>query len=140
LQTQTSAFLDLPQTRKELHVTGPLVTSHIGNSGHIAWANYNASGDFVQSAKHILPELLEAGVRVLLFTGQYDECMNVQSTANWMVQLEGWNSTNLTHGATAYVPIVSSSFCFIFRDQQCILSGRVVRLGLPLLGLRLSAS
>ena len=70
-------------------MSGTGVTSQISASGKIAWAGYNASGDFVQSAAHMIPMLLGAGIRVQIFTGQYDECMNVQSTANWLSHLDG---------------------------------------------------
>ena len=95
-EARTIAYLDRADVRAALHAVSPSVKPVIegaGAGGHDAWANFNATGDFCKSAVSLLPPMLEGGqLRVLIYTGQFDECMNVLSTENWLPTL-AWPHT-----------------------------------------------
>ena len=96
LQSRTEAMLDSPAIREAMHAqqSGPSITA----GGVVAWAGFNSSGDFLKSSAQSVGSLMEAGVRVLIYTGQFDECMNVLSTSNWMMEkLPSWKSNASQH-------------------------------------------
>ena len=86
----TESVLDQASIRRELHAVGPDMTSSISSDGIVAWAAFNATQDFVKSSIASIIELLEKGVPTLIYTGQFDNCMNPLSTANWMAKVAGW--------------------------------------------------
>jgi carboxypeptidase C (cathepsin A) len=88
VQKKTTAFLDLPRTRQELHALPPARLGSISAGGVVAWAGFNRTNDFVRSGIPDLEALLRIqGFRALIYTGNFDECMNVRSTSNWMKKI-----------------------------------------------------
>lgn len=86
------AFLDRPDVREGLHAAPLSLKPSIAADGRKAWAAFNSTGDFVKSAVPLLPQLLgdngtTTPVRILLYTGVFDEVMNVLSTSNWLQTL-----------------------------------------------------
>ena len=90
-QARVLDYLDRADVRSALHAVSPSVKPKLegaGSGGSQAWKNFNATGDFVKSAVPLLPPMLERGdLRILIYTGQFDECMNVLSTENWLQTL-----------------------------------------------------
>lgn len=85
-------FLDQADTRAALHAAPLSLKPSVADGGRAAWTAFNGTGDFAKSAVPLVSELIEAGVKVLLYTGVFDEVMNVLSTAKWLPTLQ-WNGT-----------------------------------------------
>ena len=91
-----TGFLDLNSTRHELNAVPTGRKPSVTADGVVAWAGFNSTQDFVKSAVPAVVGLLSKGVPTLVFTGQYDECMNVLSTAKWMATVRSWQHGGAT--------------------------------------------
>ena len=61
-EARVVAFLDRPDTRANIHAVSLADKPSVATGGRLAWAAFNASGDFLKTAVPLLPPLLDVGV------------------------------------------------------------------------------
>ena len=124
-------FLDLDSTRRELNAVPTSRKPSISAEGVVAWAGFNSTQDFVKSGVAAVVGLLSKGVPTLVFTGQFDECMSVLSTAKWMATVTGWQHGGATIAMADFlglprIPVVLDGQTVVFTRAHAGLSQFIV--------------